>query len=176
MKAVAEADPSALAVLHDRHAPIVFAVCLRILRDASEAEEVLEDAFLQLWERAAQYDPARGSVVAYLVTLARSRAAERVRRRARRERILRAVPVDVAEGPRPPLQHSLVSERRTRVRAALDALPPAQRESLELAFLDGLTHPEIAERLGEPLGTVKTRMRLGLIKLAESLSAGELSR
>jgi RNA polymerase sigma-70 factor (ECF subfamily) len=171
MKAVAEADPSALAVLHDRHAPIVFAVCLRILRDASEAEEVLEDAFLQLWERAAQYDPARGSVVAYLLTLARSRAAERVRRRARRERILRALPPDVAEGPLAPLQHSLVSERRARVRAALDALPPAQRESLELAFLDGLTHLEIAERLGEPLGTVKTRIRAGLARLRAPLFA-----
>ena len=172
MKAIAEADPSALAVLHDRHAAVVFALCLRILRDAEEAEEVLEDVFLQLWERAAQYDPGRGSVIAYLVVLARSRAAERVRRRVRRERILRALPADAAEEGPPapsPLQASLATERRARVRAALEALPTSQRESLELAFLDGLTHPEISERLGEPLGTVKTRIRAGLARLRAPL-------
>ena len=176
MKAIAEADPSALAVLHDRHAPVVFALCLRILRDAQEAEEVLEDVFLQLWERAAQYDPARGSVIAYLVTLARSRAAERVRRRVRRERILRAVPADAGLDepavPLPsPLQASLATERTALVRAALAELPASQRESLELAFLDGLTHPEISERLGEPLGTVKTRIRAGLARLRAPLLA-----
>jgi RNA polymerase sigma-70 factor (ECF subfamily) len=176
MKAIAEADASALAVLHDRHAPVVFALCLRILRDAQEAEEVLEDVFLQLWERAAQYDPARGSVIAYLVTLARSRAADRVRRRVRRERILRAVPADAgldepAAPPPSPLQASLATERTALVRAALAALPPSQRESLELAFLDGLTHPEISERLGEPLGTVKTRIRAGLARLRAPLLA-----
>jgi RNA polymerase sigma-70 factor (ECF subfamily) len=176
LKAIAEGDPSALAVLHDRHAPVVFALCLRILRDAQEAEEVLEDVFLQLWEHAVQYDPGRGSVIAYLVTLARSRAAERVRRRVRRARILRAIPVDATEEgasapPPTPLQASLASERRSRVRAALEALPASQRESLELAFLDGLTHYEISERLGEPLGTVKTRIRAGLERLRGPLLA-----
>src|SRR5262245_856122 len=95
MKAMAERQPSALARLHDRHAATLFALCLRMLRDAEEAEEVLEDVFWQLWQRAGQYDPGRGSVIAYLVTLARSRAAERARRRARRGRLRRAVPDEV---------------------------------------------------------------------------------
>jgi RNA polymerase sigma-70 factor (ECF subfamily) len=179
MKAIAEADPSALAVLHDRHAPVVYALCLRILRDAQEAEEALEDVFLQLWQRAALYDPGRGSVIAYLVILARSRAGERLRRRVRRERLLRAVPDEsieeeiaaVESSSVTPLHAALAGERRVRVRAALDELPACQRVSLELAFLDGLTHPEIAERLGEPLGTVKTRIRTGLRRLREPLLA-----
>jgi RNA polymerase sigma-70 factor (ECF subfamily) len=179
MKAIAEADPSALAVLHDRYAPAVFALCLRILRDTQEAEEVLEDVFLQVWQKAAQYDPGRGSVIAYLVTLARSRAGERVRRRARRVRLRRAVPdeelheavADVAAAAVTPLHAALASERTRRVRAALAALPAVQRTPLELAFLDGLTHPEISERLGEPLGTVKTRIRSGLQRLREPLLA-----
>jgi RNA polymerase sigma-70 factor, ECF subfamily len=173
MKAIAEADASALAVLHERHAPAVYALCLRILRDPQEAEEALEDVFMQLWQRAAQYDPGRGSVIAYLVTLARSRAGERVRRRARRVRLRRAMPddqvqeavADVATAASTPLSAALSEERRVRVQAALALLPATQRVSIELAFLDGLTHPEISEQLGEPLGTVKTRIRSGLRRL-----------
>jgi RNA polymerase sigma-70 factor (ECF subfamily) len=179
MKAMAERQASALALLHDRHAPTLFALCLRILRNAEEAEEVLEDVFWQLWQRAGQYDPGRGSVIAYLVTLARSRAGERVRRRARRGRLRRAVPdelvadavLSVPGHAATPLHEALSRERRERIRAALGALPAPQRVALELSFLEGLSHPEIAERLGEPLGTVKTRIRTGLLRLREPLLA-----
>jgi RNA polymerase sigma-70 factor (ECF subfamily) len=179
MKAMAEDDPSALAVLHARHAAIVFALCLRILGDAEEAEEVLGDVFFELWRNAGQYDPSRGSVIAYLVTLARSRAKDRARRSGRRTRLRRATPdavveetlCGVASAKGLPLHDVLARERRRHVLAALATLPAAQRVAVELSFLDGLSHPEISRRLGEPLGTVKTRIRSGLLRLRASLVA-----
>ena len=175
---MAENDPSALAVLHDRHARTLFALCLRILRDAEEADEVLEDVFFQLWQRADQYDASRGSVLAYLVTLARSRAIERVRRQSRRGRLRRAVGdgvvqaalLDGSNGGATPLQNAIEHERRRHVRSALAKVPARERVALELSFLDGLSHAEIARQLGEPLGTVKTRIRSGFLRLRESLA------
>ncbi len=179
MKAMAENDPSALALLHDRHAATIFAFCLRILRNAEEADEVLEDVFFQLWQRADQYDARRGSVLAYLVTLARSRATERARRSSRREGLRRAVGdgvvrgalVDLSSADATPLQDALDHERRRHVRSALAEIPARERVALELSFLDGLSHSEIARQLGEPLGTVKTRIRSGFLRLRESLAA-----
>lgn len=177
IKAVAEGDPDALAVLYDRHAGALFSLCLRTLRDAEEAEEVLEDVFWQLWRQARQFDPTRGSALAYLVTLARSRAVDRLRARDRRVRLRRAVPDSLlgesllgASTIAPtPLQEALVLERQARVRLAMADLPAAQREAVELSFLEGLSHPEISTRLGEPLGTIKTRIRNGLLRLRDSL-------
>jgi RNA polymerase sigma-70 factor (ECF subfamily) len=179
MKAMAESDPSALALLHDRHAATLYALCLRMLRDAEEAEEVLEDVFWQLWRRADQYDSSRGSLLAYLVTLARSRATERARRRARRFRLRRAVPdatvqealLGVSFPDANPLHAALAHERRNQVRSALAGLPARERVAIELSFPDGLSHPEISRRIGEPLGTVKTRIRSGLLRLREPLFA-----
>ena len=130
MKAMAENDPSALALLHDRHAATLFALCLRILRDAEEADEVLEDVFFQLWQRADQYDARRGSVLAYLVTLARSRALERARRRSRRGRLRRAVGdgvvqealVDLIEGRR-----DSPARTRSSTNGAGKSDPPSRR-------------------------------------------------
>ena len=177
IKAVAEGDPDALAVLYDRHAGALFSLCLRTLRDAEEAEEVLEDVFWQLWRQARQFDPTRGSALAYLVTLARSRAVDRLRARDRRVRLRSAVPDSLlgesllgASTIAPtPLQEALVLERQARVRLAMAELPAAQREAVELSFLEGLSHPEISTRLGEPLGTIKTRIRNGLLRLRDSL-------
>jgi RNA polymerase sigma-70 factor (ECF subfamily) len=177
MKAMADEDPSALAVLYDRHAATIFALCLRMLRDAEEAEEVLEDVFWQLWRRSRQYDASRGSVIAYLVMLARSRAKERARRSARRGQLRRVIPdavveeafVGAASTGSTPLHEALARERRRQVRSALADLPDAQRVAIELSFLCGLSHPEISRRLGEPLGTVKTRIRAGLLRLREAL-------
>jgi RNA polymerase sigma-70 factor (ECF subfamily) len=180
VKAVAEGDPAALAALHDRHAAGVYAVCLRVLRDAEEAEEILEDVFWQLWRQARQYDATRGSVGVYLGTLARSRAIERLRVRERRVRLRSELPdellgessLGVATTGASPLHDALSLERRARVRRALAELPAAQREAVELAFLEGLSHGEVAERLGEPLGTVKTRIRSGLLRLRGALVEG----
>jgi RNA polymerase sigma-70 factor (ECF subfamily) len=174
---VAEGDADALAVLYDRHGAAVFSLCLRMMRDAEEAEEVLEDVFWQLWRRAGQFDPARGSAAAYLLTLTRSRAIDRLRARERRVRLRSELPgpmlgesllggFTVASSP---LQETLALERRERVRLALAALPAPQREAVELSFLEGLSHPEISTRLGEPLGTIKTRIRSGLLRMRDSL-------
>jgi len=174
---VAEGDADALAVLYDRHGTAVFSLCLRVLRDAEEAEEVLEDAFWQLWRRADRFDPTRGSALAYLLTLARSRAIDRMRARERRVRLQSEQPgpllgeslLGASTLSASPLQESLALERRARVRLALAALPAAQREAVELAFLEGLSHPEISARLGEPLGTIKTRIRSGLLRMRDTL-------
>jgi RNA polymerase sigma-70 factor (ECF subfamily) len=177
IKAVAEGDADALAVLYDRHGGAVYALCLRMLRDADDAEELLEDVFWQLWRRANQFDPTRGSALAYLLTLTRSRAIDRLRARDRRVRLRNEIPdpllgeslLGAATVGDSPLQETLALERRARVRSALADLPAPQREAVELSFLEGLSHPEISTRLGEPLGTIKTRIRSGLLRMRDSL-------
>jgi RNA polymerase sigma-70 factor (ECF subfamily) len=186
IKAVAEGDADALAVLYDRHGAAVYSLCLRMLRDADDAEELLEDVFWQLWRRADQFDPTRGSALAYLLTLTRSRAIDRLRARERRVRLRSELPdpllgenlLGAATLPGSPLQAALALERRVRVRSALAELPAAQREAVELSFLEGLSHPEISSRLGEPLGTIKTRIRNGLLRMRDSLrdATGETRR
>jgi RNA polymerase sigma-70 factor, ECF subfamily len=168
IRRVARGDADALAFLYDRHSRIVYSLAFRIVGDPPEAEEVVQDVFAQAWRQAERYDTARGAVVAWLLMIARSRAIDRIRSR-------RGMPplapdgwkglsemVDPAEGPE---LLTLTGEQVTRLRAALHSLPLAQRLTIELAFYEGLTHVEIAERLEEPLGTVKTRIRLGLLKL-----------
>jgi len=177
IKAVAEGDADALAVLYDRHGTAVFSLCLRMLRDAEEAEELLEDVFWQIWRRADQFDPTRGSALAYLLTLTRSRAIDRLRARERRSRLRSEVPdpllgeslLGTSTLASSPLQDALAVERRARVQVALAALPGPQREAVELSFLEGLSHPEISTRLGEPLGTIKTRIRSGLLRMRDAL-------
>lgn len=174
---MAEGDADALAVLYDRHGTAVFSLCLRMLRDAEEAEELLEDVFWQIWRRADQFDPTRGSALAYLLTLSRSRAIDRLRARERRSRLRSEVPdpllgeslLGASTLSSSPLQDALAVERRARVQVALAALPAPQREAVELSFLEGLSHPEISTRLGEPLGTIKTRIRSGLLRMRDAL-------
>ncbi|HBZ70922.1 MAG TPA: RNA polymerase subunit sigma [Deltaproteobacteria bacterium] len=178
MAAIAAADSSALEELYDRHSAALLAICNRLLRDRGEAEDVLVEVFWEIWERARRYEPERGSPLAYLVTVARSRALDRLRRRRHEARVRVTAQEWVATlGPGPsgsgtaqdPLDDSLASEVRRRVRIALDALAPAQRQVVELSFLDGLSHHEIAEQLGAPLGTVKTWIRKGLLQLRDVL-------
>jgi RNA polymerase sigma-70 factor (ECF subfamily) len=162
-------DLAALRALYRACSGRMMAVALHLLRDRDEAEDVVQETFLELWRRAPSYDSARGSPEAWAVVIARSRALDRVRARgsARRaeERAGDEPPAQVSQ----PLEHAEASERRTRVRTALSSLPEAQRQAVELAFFAGLTQTEIAERLREPLGTVKTRLRLGMEKLAALL-------
>jgi len=170
MEGIAARDPSALQRLYDRHASLVLAVCVRILHDRAEAEDVLVDVFWELWDRFERYDAKRGNPLTYLTTLARSRAIDRRRSRGK----LRPVDLDatapaVAPTTDSPEKGAVADENRALVKRALLGLDPTQRQAIECAFYDGLTHTEIAEKLGKPLGTVKTYIRQGLIRLRQSL-------
>jgi RNA polymerase sigma-70 factor, ECF subfamily len=166
-------DPEALAALYDRHRGVVMAFALRVLRDRAEAEEAVVDVFHQVWRQAETFDAARGTVAAWITTLCRSRAIDRLRRRQRRETVeaaddrLTAIP---SAEPRPD-ERAENSLRRRRIVKALSGLSAGQREAIELAYYGGLSHSEIATRLGEPLGTVKTRIRQGMMALRESLGS-----
>jgi len=172
LQRMARGDHDALAELYDRHARVVYSLALRIVRDQRDAEEVAQDVFAQAWRSSAAYSAGRGSVIAWLMTMTRSRAVDRLRgRRARPDAAADAEPIPMLPDGATPADERLVSEARAvRVRAALDGLPFLQRVALELAFYEGLTHSEIADRLEQPLGTVKTRIRQALITLRDQLS------
>ena len=173
LRRMAEGDEQALGVLYDRWNAIVHGVVARMLRQPDDVEDVVEEAFWQAWRQASRFDPTRGAVQTWLLTIARSRALDRVRslRRRREEPIEgddgQAVTQQTAEGD--PALDAESSERRSIVVAALADLPREQREALELGYFSGLSQTEIAERTGQPLGTVKTRMRLAMQKLRSQL-------
>ncbi|HEV2378353.1 MAG TPA: sigma-70 family RNA polymerase sigma factor [Terriglobia bacterium] len=163
IRRILNGDDTALGALYDRYGRLVYSVSLRILRDTGAAEEVLQDIFYQLWRVAGSFDFARGSLSSWLMVMARNRSIDRLRRRG----------LTVAENPvgaLPPARFDLESdlarkEMVGRVRGALDALPEPQRKAMELAYFEGLTQSEIAEQTGDPLGTVKTRLRAALTSL-----------
>jgi RNA polymerase sigma-70 factor (ECF subfamily) len=172
----ARGDERAVATLFDRFAPVLHAVAFRILREGADAEEVVVDAFAQAWRESERFDATRGSVAAWLTVIARSRALDLLRARTRRERLTaNAQDTDPMMTPgmgeaTPPTDARLgAAERRKRVAAALALLSEPQRTAIELAFFEGLSHSEIAERLAQPLGTIKTRVRLGMQKLRDEL-------
>jgi len=171
IRGVAGKDQQALAALYDATSRTVYGLLLRILADASAAEEVLLDVYSQVWRQAAAYTQERGAPLAWLTTIARSRAIDRLRR-GRLER-QRTEPLDAAThggsvGARAE-DDVMAREVGAVVRAALESLPPEQREVIELAYFGGLSHSEIAAERGLPLGTVKTRTRLGMMRLRETL-------
>jgi RNA polymerase sigma-70 factor (ECF subfamily) len=170
---VAVGDQQALASLYDATSRTVYGLLLRILSDAGAAEEVLLDVYTQAWRQAASFDAGRGSPLAWLTTIARSRAIDRLRRgRAERERTepLESVARTAASGD--DVEGGVrAGETRAVVRAALDELSPEQREVIEMAYYGGYSHSEIAAAKGLPLGTVKTRTRLGMMRLRELLAA-----
>ncbi|HEY2517294.1 MAG TPA: sigma-70 family RNA polymerase sigma factor [Polyangiaceae bacterium] len=163
-------DAAAIGELYDRYAAVLFPLALRIVRDRAEAEDVVHDAFVTVADRATQFAPDRGTVVAWLVTLARNLSIDRTRRRERRGTLAREVlahePVAPVESPES--QIAAASER-AKIRRALATLPEAQRTTLEIAFFEGLTYPEIAEREKVPLGTIKSRAARALASLREAL-------
>ena len=163
-------DLDGAACLYDRYAPMLLGLSMRIVRDRAEAEDVIHDAFMTMSDRAAQYAPERGSVVAWLVTLVRNLSIDRTRRRERRGVILRRVATDDAR-PQAPDPESLLTDATSHahVRRALAALPDVQRTTLEIAFFEGLSYPEIAAREGVPLGTIKSRAARALAALRASL-------
>ena len=169
IKGMAAGDRDAFAQFYDRHAPLVFPLILKIVRERAEAADVLQEVFWEAWQGAAGYDPERGSPEAWMVTRARSRAIDRIRALRRRSETFVA-PADealTAAAGDPARDAAVRAEERGILRSALDRLPEAQREVIELAYYGGLTQTEIAARLKQPLGTVKTRIRLGLERLRE---------
>ena len=166
-------DKEAFAALFDLHAPVVLGVLTRMLRRRELAEEVLQEAFLQAWRRLETFNPQRGSVRAWLMTIARSRALDHIKsakaRGQREDRVGRYESVQVQD----PIGTTQLeaAEDQSRVRAALAELPTEQRQAIELAYFGGLSHSQLAEHLEAPLGTVKSRVKLGMTKLRTLLAS-----
>jgi len=175
IRRMAGGDRDALAELYDKLSRPLYATARHILNDAAEAQDVVHDVFLSLWENAATFDSGRGAAFSWAVTLTRNRAIDRLRSRANRARLLgNSVPDDLGYDADAALVGGAdlaeLGDRAAAVRAALTGLPEEQRRALELAFFSGLTQKEIADQLSEPIGTVKARIRRGLIKLRDQLA------
>jgi len=170
MRRIADRDALAVRALYDRYSNLVYSLAIKMLGNRADADDLVADVFFELWNKASRYDHARAAPVTYIVTLTRSRCIDRRRRKSARP----AVSLDAANfaGPvqtQTPADDTLLGEQRAIVREALDGLEPWQREAIEAAYFQGLTHTEISDKLGRPLGTVKTHIRLGLIRLRELL-------
>lgn len=174
MERVAQGSTDAFAALYDRHSGIVLGLLTRMLGADGTAEEVLQETFLQAWEQASRYDGSKADPRGWLLMMARSRALDRIRSRSSREnRDQKATEEGVLARtitqPRAP-DRLADEERSRRIQAALENLPPEQRSAIELAFFEGMTHTEVAETLQAPLGTVKSRILLGMRKLRPLLT------
>jgi RNA polymerase sigma-70 factor (ECF subfamily) len=168
LERIAGRDAQALADLYDRYAPAGLALAARILGDRSEAEDVLQVVFTRVWQEAGRYDPAKGSPASWLLSWVRNGAIDRLRRR---DALRRAALHSAGPAPAGPDDHAHLDSpvEREKVARAMADLPADQRQVIELAYFEGLSQTQIAQRLGEPLGTVKTRMRLGMNKLRQAL-------
>jgi RNA polymerase sigma-70 factor (ECF subfamily) len=165
--AIRSGDQSAMAVLYDRYSSIVYAVALRVLQETGAAEDVLQDIFMQLWRNPGAFDASRGNMAAWLAVITRHRAIDALRRRRPQDDI-----EDVILSVEPDMASDADRARAMdKVRGALQDMPSPQRSALEMAYFEGLTHAEIAGKTGEPLGTIKTRIRTGLLSLRRVLAA-----
>jgi RNA polymerase sigma-70 factor, ECF subfamily len=167
-------DQSAFSALYDRLSGPLYSLAMKMLGDPAEAQDALQDVFLQIWSRAGTYDPEHSSVFSWTVLLTRSRVIDRLRARGRRSRVVVASTDDTPTAADASTVESAAdtaekNDEAARVRYVLNSLPSEQREAIEMAFFEHLTHHEIAARLGQPLGTVKARIRRGLLKLREQL-------
>ncbi|MEK6618690.1 MAG: sigma-70 family RNA polymerase sigma factor, partial [Nitrospirota bacterium] len=170
----AKGDQQAFATLYDRSSSLLFTLALRILYDRDEAADVLQEVYLEVWKKVVRYNAGRGSPTAWLVTLTRSRAIDRLRSRAAKgygvtDSIDDTPAADLDDWHPGPFEDSADLELRTLVKKAFAELPEAQQQALELAYYQGLSHTEIAARLNQPLGTIKTRIQLGMNKLRATL-------
>ena len=175
---IGRGDQSAFGALYDRLSRPLYSLALRMLGDAGDAQDALQDVFLQIWSRAATYNPEQSTVFSWTVLLTRSRVIDRLRARKRRLRVVDSATDDedanVADASTMGTAADTAdkNDEAARVRSVLKNLPSEQREAIDLAFFGDLTHHEIAARLGEPLGTIKARIRRGLLKLRERLGTG----
>ncbi len=165
--AIRSGDQGAMAALYDRYSSIVYSVALRVLQDTGAAEDVLQEIFMQLWRSPGAFDANRGNMAAWLAVIARHRAIDALRRRRPENNI-----EDLVVSVEPDLASDADRTRTMdKVRGALQTMPQTQRSALEMAYFEGLTHVEIADKTGEPLGTIKTRIRAGLLSLRKVLAA-----
>lgn len=175
IRRMAGGDRDALAELYDNLSRPLYSTARHILNDAAEAQDVVHDVFLSLWENAASFDSGRGAAFSWAVTLTRNRSIDRLRTRSNRARLLgSSIPDDLGYGAETlevgGRARAELGDRAVAVRSAMAELPSEQQRALELAFFSGLTQREIADKLGEPIGTIKARIRRGLIKLRDSLA------
>ena len=178
---MADGDVEALEELYTRYSRAVYSFAVRIVGDGLVAEEILQEAFLRAWQQAGRFELARGSFASWLLSITHNRAIDEVRKRQRRPR--RSDAVDIADVLRGEVDEAAdveeaaeLDELRLRIRAAMNQLPEPQRRVIELAYFEGLTQREISDLLNEPLGTVKTRMRLAMQKLKDYLGTEEGAR
>jgi RNA polymerase sigma-70 factor (ECF subfamily) len=171
---VVKGDQQAFSQLYDHSSTLLYTLALRILGNREEADELLQDVYLEVWRKVSRYDVGRGTPVAWLITLTRSRAIDRLRARAARGQ---QAMTSLEEGLTPqirdlgpsPFETQADQELRMAVGTAMTSLPPAQQQAIEMAYYEGLSHVEIATKLNQPLGTIKTRIKLGMSKLRETL-------
>jgi RNA polymerase sigma-70 factor (ECF subfamily) len=181
MAGIRSRNSQSLAQLYDRHSSMVFALCVRMLRDRDEAEDVMLEVFWELWDRSARYDPSRSNPLTYLMRVTRSRLIDRLRARRSRQRTelassdLAEVDIGLGDPDIEPLAGTLRVEQRELVSRAMQSLSVEQRQAVEMAFFDAMTHSEIAEKLKQPLGTIKSRIRQALTRLRQSLGVLEAS-
>jgi RNA polymerase sigma-70 factor (ECF subfamily) len=174
---MAQGLQNSLATFYDRTSPMINGLLRRILEREEDAEEVLLDVYMKAWKNAGAYSEKRGSVQAWLVIMARNAAIDRIRQRRAQPRIVAIeseAGFDIETQDASPEQQTVEAQRRRKVQQLLNELPPEQRQAVELAFFAGLTHAELAERLGEPLGTIKSRIRMGLIRLRSLLEEADV--
>ena len=166
VSAIASGDESAMGQLYDRYSPIVYSTALRVLGDAGMAEDLLQEIFMQLWRNPAAFDSKRGTLAPWLAAITRNRAIDWLRRRRPETPV-----TDVALSTEPDLaSQTELAFSVGKIRTMLDSMPKTQRDALEMAYFEGLTHSEIAARTGQPLGTIKTRIRSGLLALRTALT------
>ena len=177
MRAIQEREQSALGTLHDRHASTLKALIMRVLHNESDAEDMLQEIFVEIWNRAASYDPAKGKALGWIVTLSRRRAIDRLRKRDARCRAEERLQEEVKREPEAGVAHVsndiAMADVRETLQKLLGGLPPAQKHVIELAYYKGMSQREIAAHTGIPLGTIKTRLELGLKKIAAALEGIE---
>jgi RNA polymerase sigma-70 factor (ECF subfamily) len=166
LSAIRSGDEQAMASVYDRYSSIVYSVALRVLGDTAAAEDILQEVFMQLWRNPGAFDSSRGNLPAWLAVITRNRAIDLLRKRRPEtdiEDVVVSVEPDLASGAER-------SRALQKIRGTLDAMPQPQRSALEMAYFEGLTHSEISQKTGEPLGTIKTRIRAGLVAMRKAFS------
>jgi len=164
--AIRAGDEQAMAALYDRYSGVVYSVALRVLGDTGKAEDILQEVFMQLWRNPSAFDASRGNLAPWLAVIARNRAIDSLRKRRPETDI-----ADVVVAVQPDLAGEAERTRcMEKVRGTLGAMPAAQRQALEMSYFEGLSHSEISQKTGEPLGTIKTRIRAGLLTLRKAFA------